>query len=37
LVWVYALAWFVVNDRVKLVAYRIFDPASRPLLSTRHR
>ena len=25
-VWGYALAWFVVNDRVKLLAYRIFDP-----------
>jgi H+-transporting ATPase len=24
-VWGYALAWFVVNDRVKLAAYRIFD------------
>ncbi|SPF47574.1 putative enzyme [Candidatus Desulfosporosinus infrequens] len=27
LVWGYALAWFLVNDRVKLLAYRIFDPA----------
>jgi H+-transporting ATPase len=26
-VWGYALAWFLVNDRVKLLAYRIFDPA----------
>ena len=25
-VWGYALAWFLVNDRVKLAAYRIFDP-----------
>jgi H+-transporting ATPase len=24
-VWGYALAWFLVNDRVKLVAYRVFD------------
>jgi len=24
-VWIYALVWFVVNDRVKLLAYRIFD------------
>jgi H+-transporting ATPase len=24
-VWGYALAWFLVNDRVKLAAYRIFD------------
>ena len=30
-VWVYALAWFVVNDLIKLVAYRIFD-SPRPLL-----
>jgi len=26
-VWCYALAWFLLNDRVKLLAYRIFDPA----------
>ena len=26
LIWGYALAWFIVNDRVKLAAYRIFDP-----------
>ena len=25
-VWGYALAWFVINDQVKLLAYRIFDP-----------
>ena len=25
-VWVYALLWFLLNDRVKLLAYRIFDP-----------
>ena len=25
-VWAYALVWFLVNDRVKLLAYRIFDP-----------
>jgi H+-transporting ATPase len=25
-VWAYALAWFLVNDRVKLLAYWIFDP-----------
>ena len=24
-VWGYALAWFLVNDRIKLLAYRIFD------------
>jgi H+-transporting ATPase len=31
-VWGYALAWFMVNDRVKLAAYRIFDPTRAPLL-----
>ena len=25
-VWGYALVWFFVNDRLKLLAYRIFDP-----------
>ena len=25
-VWGYALLWFLVNDQVKLLAYRIFDP-----------
>jgi len=25
-VWGYALAWFLLNDRIKLAAYRIFDP-----------
>jgi H+-transporting ATPase len=29
-VWVYALAWFLLNDRVKLLAYRIFDPVKEP-------
>jgi H+-transporting ATPase len=28
--WGYALAWFLVNDRVKLLAYRILDPAKAP-------
>ena len=32
-VWGYALAWFLVNDRVKLLAYRIFDPTKDPLLA----
>jgi H+-transporting ATPase len=32
-VWGYALAWFLVNDRVKLLAYRIFDPTTLPLLA----
>jgi H+-transporting ATPase len=25
LVWAYALAWFLINDRVKLAAYRWLD------------
>jgi hypothetical protein len=25
-VWGYALAWFVLNDRLKLLAHRILDP-----------
>jgi H+-transporting ATPase len=25
-VWSYALSWFLLNDRLKLLAYRIFDP-----------
>ena len=28
-VWAYALAWFFVSDRVKLLAYRIFDPVKK--------
>jgi H+-transporting ATPase len=32
-VWGYALAWFLVNDRVKLATYRILDPTKAPLLS----
>ncbi|MGA8152149.1 MAG: hypothetical protein WB952_14440 [Terriglobales bacterium] len=31
-VWAYGLAWFLVNDRVKLVAYRVFDPLEKGLL-----
>ena len=31
-VWGYALLWFFVNDRVKLLAYRVFDPTDAPLL-----
>ena len=33
LVWGYALVWFLINDRVKLLAYRVFDPAGAPVLS----
>ncbi|MGD0640772.1 MAG: plasma-membrane proton-efflux P-type ATPase [Roseiarcus sp.] len=32
-VWGYALVWFLVTDRVKLAAYRIFDPTAAPLLA----
>ncbi len=32
LVWGYALIWFIVSDRVKLFAYRLFDPTALPLL-----
>ncbi len=31
-VWGYALAWFFVNDRMKLLASRVFDPTAAPLL-----
>ena len=36
-VWVYALAWFLVNDQVKVLAYRILDPnkARTPTASAR--
>ena len=36
-VWGYALAWFLVNDRVKLLAYRVFDPTEAPLLAKKPR
>ena len=36
LVWGYALAWFLVNDRVKLVAYHIFD-RHQPAILAAHR
>jgi len=32
-VWGYALVWFLVSDRVKLVAYSVFDPTAAPLLA----
>jgi hypothetical protein len=25
--------WFLVNDRLKLLAYRVFDPTAAPLLA----
>jgi len=33
--WGYALAWFFVNDRIKLAAYRIFDPQQLVLTTRR--
>jgi H+-transporting ATPase len=33
LVWGYALAWFLVNDQVKLIAYNILDQAKPAILS----
>jgi H+-transporting ATPase len=30
-VWGYALLWFLLNDRVKLLAYRVLDPTAAPL------
>lgn len=32
-VWIYALVWAVVTDRVKLLGYRILDPTKAPLLA----
>jgi len=32
IVWGYALVWFIVSDRVKLSAYRLFDPTAPALL-----
>jgi H+-transporting ATPase len=34
LIWGYALVWFLINDRVKLAAYRIIDP-ERPVLGSK--
>jgi H+-transporting ATPase len=34
-VWGYALAWFLVNDQVKLAAFRILD-SHRSLLARKH-
>ena len=35
LVWGYSVVWFLVNDRVKLLAYRIFDPVKKVSLLTK--
>jgi len=32
LIWGYALVWFVINDLIKLGAYRIFDPKEKGVL-----
>jgi H+-transporting ATPase len=32
-VWGYALIWAILSDRVKLLAYRVFDPNAAPLLA----
>jgi len=32
LIWVYAFAWFLVNDRLKLAAYRVFDHSAKGML-----
>jgi hypothetical protein len=34
-VWGYALVWFLVGDRMKLLAYRVFDPTAAPLLANK--
>lgn len=31
-VWDYVLVWLLVNDRLKLLVYRVFDPSAVPLL-----
>lgn len=28
-VWAYAIVWFLINDRIKLLAYKIFDPVKK--------
>jgi H+-transporting ATPase len=32
-VWAYAIVWALVNDRIKLLAYRIFDPSKPSILA----
>ena len=36
-VWVYALAWFLISDRIKLFAYRILDTEKKPHMATQGR
>jgi len=35
LVWGYALVWFLINDQVKLLGYRILDPKGAPVIAQR--
>ncbi|HUU24548.1 MAG TPA: hypothetical protein VMW68_03130 [Methyloceanibacter sp.] len=35
MVWGYALLWFLINDRVKLLGYRILDPGGDPVIAQR--
>ncbi|MCG6921582.1 MAG: plasma-membrane proton-efflux P-type ATPase [Acidobacteria bacterium] len=37
IVWGYAIAWFLINDRVKLAAYRLLDPTRSGLFGGRGR
>jgi H+-transporting ATPase len=32
-VWGYALIWFLVSDRIKLLAYRVLDPEKKPRMA----
>lgn len=35
LVWGYALVWFLINDRVKLLGYRVLDSEGEPVIAQR--
>ncbi|MEZ5364239.1 MAG: hypothetical protein R2748_18350 [Bryobacterales bacterium] len=34
-VWVYALAWLLVNDRIKLAMHKVVDPIAAPSLANK--
>ncbi|MDX2318260.1 MAG: hypothetical protein QNK44_07635 [Hyphomicrobiaceae bacterium] len=36
MVWGYAIVWFFINDGVKLLSYRKFDPPHKPALLKTH-
>lgn len=36
-VWAYALIWALFTDPIKLLAYRIFDPVSKPAMPNKPR